>query len=96
MGEKRRQLIDRIKQCTHMQLLGGKVFSSVVQHQISLIANVFRSQLSRSTKSLHMPWYQRPLVKNNQYMNIQKGAIIMSVLGIVSSSAASDDSSCSC
>jgi len=46
-------------------------------------ATTGRSQLSRSTKSLHQPWYHRPLVKNNQYMNIQKGAIIMSVVGIV-------------
>lgn len=36
-------------------------------------------------KSLKIPWYQRPLVKNNQYMNIQKGAIVMSVVAIVSS-----------
>jgi hypothetical protein len=41
-----------------------------------------RSQISRSMKSLRAPWYQRPMMKNNQYMNIQKGAIVMSVLGI--------------
>jgi len=45
-------------------------------------ATTGRSQLSRSVKSLRMPWYQRPLVKNNQYMNIQKGAIIMAVVAI--------------
>lgn len=44
--------------------------------------------MSRSMKSLQMPWYQRPLVKNNQYMNIQKGAIIMAIVGIVRQASA--------
>ncbi|CRK95967.1 CLUMA_CG009408, isoform A [Clunio marinus] len=51
-------------------------------HSVHSHATTGRSGLSRSTKSLRIPWYQRPLVKNNQYINIQKGAIIMGTLSI--------------
>ncbi|CAO1369453.1 unnamed protein product [Diamesa serratosioi] len=52
---------------------------SVYSHVTGRSSNI---QTSRSMKSLKIPWYQRPLVKNNQYMNIQKGAIVMSVVAI--------------
>lgn len=43
-----------------------------------------RSAISRSTRSLKIPWYQRAYVKNNQYFNIQKGSIIMGIVAAVS------------
>ncbi|XP_070497423.1 uncharacterized protein pasi2 [Chironomus tepperi] len=43
-------------------------------------ATTGRSAISRSTRSLKIPWYQRAYVKNNQYFNIQKGSIIMGIV----------------
>jgi hypothetical protein len=48
------------------------------------LAFLRRSGLSRSTKSLKIPWYQRAYIKNNQYFNIQKGSIIMGLMAVVS------------
>lgn len=65
------------------QLEGENKLSNFTRENLDSHSN-FRSQMSRSMKSLKMPWYQRPMMKNNQYMNIQKGAIIMAIVGIVS------------
>lgn len=78
--------IDQTTRFTLMQPLEGKEIFLIFDHfKFLFFKTIQRSGLSRSTKSLRMPWYQKPLVKNNQYMNIQKGAIIMSVVGIVRS-----------
>lgn len=45
-------------------------------------ATTGRTGLSRSTRSLKIPWYQRAFVKNNQYFNIQKGSIIMGLVAV--------------
>lgn len=43
-----------------------------------------QSQKSRgSMKSVRVPWYQRPFVKNNEYVNIQKGAVFTSLFSLV-------------
>jgi len=39
--------------------------------------------MSRSTRSVRIPWYQRPLLKNNQYIDIQKGAMLVGLFAIV-------------
>lgn len=41
--------------------------------------------MSRSTRSVRIPWYQRPLLKNNQYIDIQKGAMLIGLFAVVSS-----------
>lgn len=42
-----------------------------------------QSQKSRgSMKSIRVPWYQRPLMKNNEYINIQKGAVFTSLFSL--------------
>lgn len=35
-------------------------------------------------KSVKIPWYQKPLLHNNEYLDIQKGAIITGFFAIVS------------
>lgn len=40
--------------------------------------------MSRSTRSVRIPWYQRPLLKNNQYIDIQKGAMLIGLFAVVS------------
>ena len=43
------------------------------------------SQKSRSMKSVRIPWFQKPLLKNNKYMDLQKGAMIAALVSLVSS-----------
>ncbi|CAD7094071.1 unnamed protein product [Hermetia illucens] len=31
---------------------------------------------SRSVRSVRIPWYQKPIMKNNEYIDIQKGALL--------------------
>jgi len=40
------------------------------------------SQKSRSMKSVRIPWYQKPILKNNKYMNIQKGAMFAALFSL--------------
>lgn len=42
------------------------------------------SQKSRSMKSIHIPWYQRPILHNNQYVDVQKAAMIAALFSVVS------------
>lgn len=42
------------------------------------------SHKSRSMKSMSTPWYQKPILQNNKYVNIQRGAMIAAVAAIVS------------
>lgn len=90
MEERLHRPIGRISQCIRIRRLEGKKFwvwkwSCILDDSFTL--TFYRSQLSRSMKSLRAPWYQRPMVKNNQYMNIQKGAIVTALVAIVSKSS---------
>lgn len=57
---------------------------------ITPICNLYRSSTnlhtvkSRSTRSVRIPWYQRPILKNNQYIDIQKNAMMIGLFAIVS------------
>lgn len=42
------------------------------------------SQKSRSMKSVRIPWYQKPIVHNNKYMNVQRGAMLAALFSFVS------------
>lgn len=44
------------------------------------------SQKTRSMRSVHTPWYQKPLLQNNKYVNVQKGAMFASLFSLVSKS----------
>ncbi|XP_031625969.1 uncharacterized protein LOC116342476 [Contarinia nasturtii] len=38
-----------------------------------------QSQKSRSMKSVKIPWYQKPILHNNKYINVQRGAMLAAV-----------------
>ncbi|XP_058447807.1 uncharacterized protein LOC131428131 isoform X7 [Malaya genurostris] len=49
---------------------------SVYSHITGRSQSNLHSQRSKSLKSLRIPWYQKPILHNNKYMDIQRGAII--------------------
>jgi len=40
------------------------------------------SQKSRSMKSVKVPWYQKPILHNNKYINVQKSAMFAALFSI--------------
>lgn len=42
------------------------------------------SQKSRSMKSVKIPWYQKPILHNNKYVNVQRGAMLAALFSFVS------------
>lgn len=42
------------------------------------------SQKSRSMKSVKIPWYEKPILKNNKYFNIQRGSMLAGLFSFVS------------
>lgn len=55
---------------------------SVYSHVTGRSSANLHSMRSRSMKSVRLPWYQKPIVKNNQYMNVQKGAMITAIFAM--------------
>ncbi|XP_033165584.1 uncharacterized protein LOC117144504 [Drosophila mauritiana] len=55
---------------------------SVYSHATGRSSTNLHSKMSRSTRSVRIPWYQRPLLKNNQYIDIQKGAMLVGLFAI--------------
>ncbi|KAH8294820.1 hypothetical protein KR018_003372, partial [Drosophila ironensis] len=55
---------------------------SVYSHATGRSSTNLHSKMSRSTRSVKIPWYQRPLLKNNQYIDIQKGAMLIGLFAI--------------
>lgn len=39
-------------------------------------------------RSVHTPWYKKPILQNNKYVNVQKGAMFASLFSLVSKSFA--------
>lgn len=39
---------------------------------------------SRSIKSLKAPWYQKPLIQNTYFLDIQRTALFISIFSLVS------------
>ncbi|XP_055390121.1 uncharacterized protein LOC129619066 isoform X2 [Condylostylus longicornis] len=37
---------------------------------------------SRSARSVRIPWYRKPVLKNNEYIDIQKGALLVGIFSI--------------
>lgn len=35
-------------------------------------------------KSVRIPWYQKPIVHNNKYINVQRGAMLAALFSFVS------------
>ncbi|XP_034485794.1 uncharacterized protein LOC117790448 [Drosophila innubila] len=55
---------------------------SVYSHATGRSSTNLHSKMSRSTRSVRIPWYQRPLLKNNQYIDIQKGAMLIGLFAV--------------
>ncbi|XP_058818233.1 uncharacterized protein LOC131681453 isoform X4 [Topomyia yanbarensis] len=55
---------------------------SVYSHITGRSQSNLHSQRSKSLKSLRIPWYQKPILHNNKYMDIQRGAIITGTFSI--------------
>lgn len=48
--------------------------------------NYFRTSnmgRTRSMKSVRIPWYQKPLITNNKYFDVQRGSMLMGFFAIV-------------
>lgn len=43
-----------------------------------------QSGRTRSMKSVKIPWYQRPIITNNKYFDVQHGAMLVGVFALVS------------
>lgn len=41
------------------------------------------SQKTRSMKSVRIPWYQKPILHNNKYFNIQRGSMLAALFSFV-------------
>lgn len=35
-------------------------------------------------KSVKIPWYQKPILHNNKYINVQRGAMLAAIFSLVS------------
>ncbi|KAH8272643.1 hypothetical protein KR044_008487, partial [Drosophila immigrans] len=55
---------------------------SVYSHATGRSSTNLHSKMSRSTRSVRIPWYHRPLLKNNQYIDIQKGAMLIGLFAV--------------
>lgn len=43
-----------------------------------------QSGRTRSMKSIKIPWYQKPIITNNKYFDVQHGAMLVGVFALVS------------
>ncbi|XP_019894670.1 uncharacterized protein LOC101893667 [Musca domestica] len=55
---------------------------SVYSHTTGRSSTNLHTTKSRSTRSVRIPWYQRPILKNNQYIDIQKNAMMIGLFAI--------------
>uniref|UniRef100_A0A1A9VGF8 Uncharacterized protein n=1 Tax=Glossina austeni TaxID=7395 RepID=A0A1A9VGF8_GLOAU len=55
---------------------------SVYSHTTGRSSTNLHTVKSRSTRSVRIPWYQRPILKNNQYIDIQKSALLIGLFAI--------------
>ncbi|XP_065367794.1 uncharacterized protein pasi2 [Calliphora vicina] len=55
---------------------------SVYSHTTGRSSTNLHTVKSRSTRSVRIPWYQRPILKNNQYIDIQKNAMMIGLFAI--------------
>lgn len=49
-----------------------------------------QSGRTRSMKSVKIPWYQKPLITNNKYFDVQHGAMLVGVFALVSGNIVHD------
>lgn len=62
---------------------------SVYSGQTGRSTSNLHSAKSKSLKSVRIPWYQKPLIHNNEYVDIQKTALITGFFTLVSHSRCS-------
>lgn len=55
---------------------------SVYSHATGRSSTNLHSIKSRSTRSVRIPWYQRPILKSNEYMDIQKSSLLTGLFAI--------------
>ncbi|XP_073818254.1 protein pasi2 [Musca autumnalis] len=55
---------------------------SVYSHTTGRSSTNLHTTKSRSTRSVRIPWYQKPILKNNQYIDIQKNAMMIGLFAI--------------
>ncbi|XP_037943595.1 uncharacterized protein LOC119676428 [Teleopsis dalmanni] len=55
---------------------------SVYSHTTGRSSTNLHSIKSRSTRSVRIPWYQRPILQNNQYIDIQKSSMLIGLFAI--------------
>lgn len=55
---------------------------SVYSHTTGRSSTNLHSIKSRSMRSVRVPWYQRPILKNNQYIDIQKNSMLIGIFSI--------------
>ncbi|XP_055851303.1 uncharacterized protein LOC129915672 [Episyrphus balteatus] len=55
---------------------------SVYSHATGRSSTNLHSIKSRSTRSVRIPWYQKPILKNNQYIDVQKSALLIGFFSI--------------
>lgn len=48
------------------------------------LSNLHSQKSSRSMKSVKIPWYQKPILHNNKYINVQRGAMLAALFSLVS------------
>lgn len=56
---------------------------SVYSGQTGRSTSNLHSAKSKSLKSVRIPWYQKPLIHNNEYIDIQKTALITGFFTLV-------------
>lgn len=50
---------------------------------ISSRSSNMQSGRTRSMKSVKIPWYQRPIITNNKYFDVQHGALLVGVFALL-------------
>uniref|UniRef100_A0A0K8TPZ5 Putative conserved plasma membrane protein n=1 Tax=Tabanus bromius TaxID=304241 RepID=A0A0K8TPZ5_TABBR len=55
---------------------------SVYSHGTGRSSSNLHSIKSRSLKSVRIPWYQKPILHNNEHIDIQKGALLTGLFAI--------------
>lgn len=54
------------------------------------LSNLHSQKSSRSMKSVKIPWYQKPILHNNKYINVQRGAMLAAIFSLVSAAIICD------
>lgn len=82
----------RVLPCHGQVSNGGRFLSSrsgLIRFSSFRSSNM-QSGRTRSMKSVKIPWYQKPLITNNKYFDVQHGAMLVGVFALVSANIVHD------